>query len=398
MKNDVVVNHPQIPVLRENVPSSPGLSNARSAESLDVHEVAGRRSVLALQPLLQNLCAKTGQAGAMDWLRHFVNSPDSLEKRPYLFLIGDESRILGALLLYEYRYAGAGTHVFATDDILGTRTVIAHEPDRIAVAAAAIRQLMYSGAVAVLVSIDTSIAPTPEQTRPAGPYRLAARVRNPPRYLALAPTIEATLARMGDDTRRNFRRYRRRAETELGAEFVPRVSMSCHEFFELNRASTNPVPGPVAAWRGDLVERSATNDRILLCGLRDRDGQWLSLIGGRRNGATTEIDWQLNRAGLPHSSLCTAMRSFLLEHEIARGTERLVFEGGTPHPMRFAFTTAQTVDLLAIHRHSARAWLLRHFADRLLPYTNFLRAALHDFSSDPPEKPLCADAELPKAA
>jgi hypothetical protein len=91
------------------------------------------------------------------------------------------------------------------------------------------------------------------------------------------------------------------------------------------------------------------------------------------------------------------MRTFLMEHEISRGTRYLVFEGGTPHPMRFSFTSAQTVDLLAVRRNSSRAWLLRRFANQIFPEKNFLRAALKDFSGEPPQEvdPSC---NLPKAA
>jgi hypothetical protein len=334
----------------------------------------------------------------MDWLHHFVNSPDSLEKSPYLVLVGDERSLVGALLLYEYRCAGVGTRVFATDDILGTRTVIAPEHERVNVATAAVRQLMGSGAVMALVSIDTPERPTPQQTRSAGAHTTDVRIRSVPRYLALEPTFDATLAQMGAHTRRNLRLYRRRAETELGAEFVPHVSIDCHDYFELNRESTNPSPGDIACWRYQLYDKNRSDERILLCGLRGPDGRWLSLIGGRRNGRTTEISWQYNRAGLSHYSLCTAMRAYLLEHEIARGARRLVFEGGTPHPIRFAFTREQTVDLLAVRRHSIRAWLLRHFADRIFPEKNFLRAALKDFSSDPPQEIQDLSCELPNAA
>ena len=69
---------------------------------------------------------------------------------------------------------------------------------------------------------------------------------------------------------------------------------------------------------------------------------------------------------------------FLLEHEIARGTTRLYFEGGTPHAMRFAFTSTETTDVLAMRRWSLRAWMLRRFACSILPEKNFLRSALRD--------------------
>jgi hypothetical protein len=247
--------------------------------------------------------------------------------------------------------------------------------------------------------VDTSEKPEGSAIAPtAKPYTTAVRVRTPPRHLALERGMEATLAKMGDDTRRNFRRYRRRAVEELGAEFVPHISISREEFLALDRKSTNPVERAVIEWRYALLEQARNDERILLCGLRSREGEWLSLIGGRRDGATTQIDWQFNRAGLPHFSLCTAMRAFLLEHEIARGTRRLVFEGGTPHPMRFAFETAQTVDLLAIRRHSARAWLLRRFANHIFPEKNFLRAALRNFSSQPPQDVRDPSCDLSDAA
>jgi hypothetical protein len=396
MNEEVVLLPNQTPVQREAIPFP-----AESRRGVvDVHLARGRDAVLALQPLLVNLSRRTGQSGAMDWLHHFVNSPDSLGKTPYLILVGRERNLIGALLLYEYRIAGVGAHVFATDDILGTRTVIAAEPDRVPVAREALRRLMApgSGAIMALVSIDTATVPKPEQTTVASAYTTAIRLRSAPRYLALEPTIEATLAKMGDDTRRNFRRYRRRAELELGAEFVPHATVDCHDFFDLNRESTNPAPGDVACWRYELVGQEQPGERIMLCGLRGRDGQWLSLMGGRRNGTTTEIDWQLNRIGFSHFSLCTAMRAFMLEHEIARGTQRLVFEGGTPHPMRFAFTCAQTVDLLAMRRHSPAAWLLRKFANRIFPEKNFLRAALNSFSSEEPRTARDSSQDLPNAA
>lgn len=387
MKQDgVVLNQSQASGLGDRAVSPANLRSTPVAGMKDVHVFRGRTAALDLQSMLVSLSQRTGQTGAMDWLHHFVSSPDSLDKTPYILMVGGEGGLAGALLLYEYRVAGLGTRVFATDDILGTRTLIAPESCRIAVARMAIDRLMEIGAIVALVSVDTGERPESAVAASSGnPYTTAVRVRTPPRHLRLESSMEATLAKMGDDTRRNFRRYRRRAVEELGAEFVPEISISREEFVALDRMSTNPVERAVIDWRYGLLQQASDDGRILLCGIRSGDGEWLSLIGGRRDGATTHIDWQFNRAGLPHSSLCTAMRAFLLEHEIARGTRRLVFEGGTPHPMRFAFESAPTVDLLAIRRNSARAWLLRRFADQIFPEKNFLRAALRNFSSQPPQ-------------
>jgi hypothetical protein len=115
----------------------------------------------------------------------------------------------------------------------------------------------------------------------------------------------------------------------------------------------------------------------MFAGVRARNGRWLSLIGGRRHMQVTEIDWQMNLAGLPRYSLSTVMRSFVLEHEVGLGTTRLAFTGGTPHPMRHSFVCVDAVDVIALRR-SASGWLLRRLAWWLFPEKNFLGQALRD--------------------
>jgi hypothetical protein len=210
------------------------------------------------------------------------------------------------------------------------------------------------------------------------------RKRRTPRHLELGETLDETLSHLGKHTRRNLRYYRRRLVAELGAQFVPEVEMGRREFLDLNRRSTNPAPERVANWHFDLMERTAGSPSTMFSGLRAADGHWLSLAGGRRHGDTTELDWQMNATGFAHYSLCTAMRCWVIEHEINRGVRRLVFQGGTSHPMRFAFTEEQTTDLLAVRRLSVRAWLLRKFSRWVFPEKNFLGAALRDFRSEDP--------------
>jgi hypothetical protein len=368
--------------------------------------VCGREQVVAMQGMLVELSRRTGQFGAMDWLDYYVNSPDSLEKTPYVLLVGRNSAgnglpdalqdasaasadgVRGAVLMYEYRFAGHGTKVFATDDMIGIRTVIAPEETRVEVAEVAIRRLMGMGAVMALISLDGGLdgqARPVSEGRPA--YRSARRTRVTPRCLALGRTLDETLARLGKHTRRNLRYYRRRLETDFGAEFVPEVEMRREEFLEMNRRSTNPAAEDVMDWRFSLIERSRMHPGTMFAGLRAADGRWLSLIGGRRHGQTTELDWQMNLAGLPHYSLCTAMRAYLLEEEIARGVRKLVCQGGTPHPMRFAFSCAETTDILAVRRWSTRAWLLRRFSRWIFPEKNFLAATLREMQGGTAEEP-----------
>jgi hypothetical protein len=355
-----------------------------------VEVLRGRRAVAAGHRLLVELSHRTGQAGAMDALDLWLNAPSARTKTPYLVLVGSRdamnSGIIkpndldGAVLIYEYRIAGQGTGVLATDDMNGDRTVIAPAELRTRVAEIACRKLLENGARLALVSLagDSEAPQRPlADSRQSGPaFRLAMRKRMVPRYLPLGPTLESTLATLGKHTRRNLRYYRRRVEADLGAKFIPRVEMSRDEFLEMNQASINPLPAAIAAWHYEAT-RCLVNP--VFCGVRTADGRWLSLIGGRRRPGAVDIDWQMNLAGLPRYSLSTATRAFLLEDEIARGTAKLFFEGGTPHPMRHSFASTGVVDVI-MQRRSASVWLLRALSRWIFPRRNFLAQTLRDKS------------------
>ena len=178
---------------------------AATASAPHVQLLRGRVAVAALRPLLVELSSRTGQAGAMDALDFFLGSPTALEKIPYLLLVGLQEGVRpetaraddldGAVLIYEYKVAGSGTGVFATDDVTGVRTVIAPEDIRTEVAELACRRLLELGAAMALVSFEGE---TLADRRPAQwsgtPCRMATRQRMVPTYLPLAGTLDATLA------------------------------------------------------------------------------------------------------------------------------------------------------------------------------------------------------------
>jgi len=367
-------------------------SDAREAISAfgispPVNFVRGRAKVARMREMLSQLSRRSGQAGALDALDFYLNTPSALKKTPYLALVGLRSGVAaecanagdvqGAVLFHEYRLGPWGTKVFAADDIAGRRTVIAPAEIRIEVAEAACRVLVESGAVLVLLSHEGELRLDRRHTAATGggpACEVTRRQRFVPRHLALAETMDETLASMGRHTRRNLRYYRRRLEADFGAQFVPSVEISRRDFLEVNRESMHPVADRLAMWRFD---RMARTPEMVCAGIRARDGRWLSLVGGLRSEGTTEIVWQMNRAGMPRYSLSTAMRSYLLENEIAMGVKKLEFEGGTPHPMRHSFVFGTAVDEIVLRR-SVRGWLLRRFAGRLFPENNFIREALRD--------------------
>jgi hypothetical protein len=83
----------------------------------------------------------------------------------------------------------------------------------------------------------------------------------------------------------------------------------------------------------------------------------------------------MNLGGLAKYSVGTVIRSYLIEHEITIGIEKLFFEGGTPHSMRHAFLPEEAMDIVVMNR-SVSVFLLRNFARWLHPEKNFLLQTL----------------------
>lgn len=64
-------------------------------------------------------------------------------------------------------------------------------------------------------------------------------------------------------------------------------------------------------------------------GLRGKDGQWLSIIGGWRDADRAVICFQLNDdRGRPQVSLCTVIGGYLVENAISRNVRAIAFWAG----------------------------------------------------------------------
>jgi hypothetical protein len=349
----------------------------------------GRMEILRLGTVLKILSETCGQAGATDYLEYFLTASENLKKTPYLVLITSRSvadvdkvratDLWGAVLVYEYRVFGIGLSLFTASDYNGNRAVIAPAKLRRQVSAAVCRYLMDRGAQVVLLNLEPG-SPDGCQVCFEG-----AMVGSTKRWwgtqkrevggtIALHDTFDATLARMGKHTRRNMRYYRRKAEAELGCSFISdvRSMLSMAQLLELNYASTHPVPCPVLERR---YQTTKSMDGFFSLGLRGPDGRWISLLGGRRHHGVTEVDWQMNRGGMAKHSVGTVMRSFLIEHEIAIGMQKLSFEGGTPHSMRHSFLSEEAMDIVVMNR-SLPVFLLLSMARWLRPEKNFLLQTL----------------------
>lgn len=349
--------------------------------------VRGSAEVLHIQPALEKLASRCGQTGAMDDLDYFLARPQIRKKTPCLVTLARAEQqsaasaadeLEAAVLLYEHQIAGYGIRIFATDDTTGRRTLVSPSWMRAQVALTACHRLLTQGAQCILISfrhdepqVDASLERLLEGCGYA--CRWASREREIVSYLPLESTFDATLALMGARTRNHLRYYRRKAEKQLGCVFVPDATISREEFMEMNRTSAYPVPDEMAAWRYDS---RAMPGSPLFYGMRDRDGRWLSLMGGRHVCGNMEMYWQMNR-DLPEQSIGTAMRSMLIEHEVKRGTRRMYVEGGTTHSMSHAFVRERSTDLIVM-RESSLARIIPALVKRFLPPENMLLQVLED--------------------
>lgn len=349
----------------------------------------GRAEILRLRPVLNALSEFCGQAGATDYLEYFLTTIDNLKKTPYLVLMASRSDadvselqandLWGAVLVYEYRVMGFGSNLFTASDYNGSRAVIAPPKLRRRVSAAVCRYLMDHGARIVFLNLEPG---APESCQICFEAAMAGNAkrwwgtqrRAVGATIALEKTLDATLARMGKHTRRNMRYYRRKAETELGCSFATDVKsmLTMAQLIELNYASTHPVPHSALERR---YRTTKSMDGFFCVGLSRPNGEWISLLGGRRHHGVTEVDWQMNREGLAKHSVGTVIRCYLIEHEIAIGMEKLFFEGGTPHSMRHSFLSEEAMDIVVMNR-SLPVFLLRSFARWLHPERNFLLQTL----------------------
>jgi len=357
-----------------------------------VQFVTGRDKVLRLSHKLIEFSARCDQPGAMHDIAYFLSKPGALPRIPHLLLVSNGSDLnvknpnlddlIGVLLIFEQSVAGRGLGAFATNDRSGRNTLVARARDREWVAALACRTLLERGAHLILMSFTSS-----ESLRPAAVVkppmldiagngksvaRWARRDRNIPGYLPLSMSFDATLAKIGQRTRSNLRYYRRRAEKQLGCVFLPQVEVSREEILSFNRECMYAVPAEVAGWRYDSLKE--LSDPILM-GIKDREGRWLSILGGRRYLDRSEVMWQLNREGLAANSLSTVMRSYFIEHEIAHGSRRLYIEGGTEHPIGFSFVPESLTDLVVVRR-TLRAKAMRTIAVRYISGSNELARLL----------------------
>lgn len=327
-----------------------------------VRVVRGREKVLELGRSLDELCIRCEQPGALDHLEYHFSLPGFARKFPTMVVVetttGAGVRPVAAVLTYEYQIAGVGTGVYAADFKGGARAVVAPRSLRPrAVFAAAEALLKQQGLLIQLSYVGEDSATRLAQIAQTR-LHWASRVRNSAGYIPMESDLEGTLAQLGKRTRRNLRYYRRLAEAELGVSLVVAPRLTREEFIAFNRATDYAVPDDQAAARFNKIQ---DNPAPLFLALRSGQGEWLSLIGGYFKGPDAIIEWQLNRSDMAPYSLCTVMRSHLLEYVTHQHCRRTYFIGGTTHSMMNSMTHERIVDVV-VSRPGVPGWLVNRIA------------------------------------
>jgi hypothetical protein len=338
----------------------------------DIAMTSGFPAIRAQQNLLIDLAERCGQTGAMDQLVFLLEAGSLRGKFPHLLIISERDQApLAAVLIFEYRIGGIPSRIYTPSDFGGERTVIAPNHLRCRVAMRVAGFMLERGALLFLISLSgqyfssDGTDPLPSTRRNQA---FATQTRIIQRTFELGKSYDATLAKFGSHTRRNFRRDARRIAQEFGAVFFEHPEISEPEFLELNRKSAFPVSDRIARWRYGVAGKLPNS---IFVGLQSANGQWLSVLGGRRQGDLTDVDWQLNRRGLERYSVSTAMRAYVLQLETDRGTRYLRFDGGTPHSMRLSFMKEPITDLLFFPSLHCKAMLFK-LLPNILPEGNSL--------------------------
>jgi hypothetical protein len=165
--------------------------------------------------------------------------------------------------------------------------------------------------------------------------------------LPLADTYEQFLEGLGSSTRHNFRRYRRRFEAS-GHCFVERLSMDELRSATLDLDSKSKFISGTEKMtiRNQRLNMVAAAHRPLVVGLKHKNGEWLSVIGGwyRPGGAVICVQCN-NESDFGPYSLSTVIRAFLIKLLIRQGLSELVFWYGTGAPLSHYAALVPTMDV-----------------------------------------------------
>jgi hypothetical protein len=191
------------------------------------------------------------------------------------------------------------------------------------------------GQLVVSRSLDVQYSPIEHDDSPLWKYHA---------HLPLADSYDRFLSRLGSTTRHNFRYYRRRFEAS-GHRFIDRLSLHELRSAALALASKSKF---VTSWRQLEIENGlnmvGASSRPLAMGLKHRNGEWLSVIGGWYRPRGGVLCFQSNNdCDFGPDSLSIVLRAYLIESLIGQSLEELVIWSDTRPPLSRYVSYVHTV-------------------------------------------------------
>lgn len=200
--------------------------------------------------------------------------------------------------------------------------------------------------------------------------------------IELTDGYETFLRTLGNHTRRDMRRLRRRAESSgMTFEFCRGLPPGSPERHDLGRAThPNPyLPKRIDAYDTFLAAQTDGFHALL----RSRAGELLSCCAGFISDRSAVVLYQLNHRGYLKASLSLTNRSYTIEHLIKQGVREFFLPGGGGGLLVHAGRIRKSGELALIRR--AAVPILKSVAVTLLsPYSSVALAVRHLAGSWPP--------------
>ncbi len=320
--------------------------------------------------------------------RFFLASIDQKRWIPRVVTITSAGKLVGIVYAKERKFAGIPTGIIYADATL----------DAMVVSASGYRERVFEMSVQRLLDFKgirgLRILIPPEGFEYATIQKISGsrvldvshtRVENHS-VLQLPHRYDLFLDNLGKKTRRNFRYYRRRFEA-LGC-FVAEVPTSEFEHVA-SELLKKAVVGADRAGANRALAMLSASSRPIRIGLKHKNGEWLSILGGWYEFDRAMVFFQMNDdRDHPHSALSVVMRGYLIENLIAEGVPNLLFWAGTGSPLdrycRFLPTIGVHLDTPSfVWRISRRtiSWSTGLLPERMRPLASWIAPREHPLDS-----------------
>ena len=287
--------------------------------------------VLDLQSDIEDLLRRTGHSDDLTRTpAYFLASIREKKGRPFVVAIYDKFDLAGVAYCIKRCLFGIPVGIVECGDACGDGSILSSEECFDEVVDIAVRtilreRLTWLAQLGWISSTPNVVERAREQDR-SGKMRTRALSFDVWSDLLLDQNYELFLARLGSHTRRNMRYYRRRAE-QAGWEFVSNMESEAawaaiEALYPLQGIGRNRVQFSICR------QQLADVPGLFFSGLRNKDGEWISIIAGWVKGVNVFILLQMNDASYAKQSVSIVLRSYLIEYAIDTGIRRMKFIGG----------------------------------------------------------------------